>query len=171
MVVEFCPQFMYFILNFYHSSGKLSRGHTTVPMAEYQKLPSYVLEIKEHCNEHHETYTLYCKEHELNFVLSSCISFWIFRLCSLTELELVSLFCLILPIFSNISYLLEIKEHCNEHHETYTLYCKEHECPRCGICNVEDHKDCKEVAVLRNITWPRDSFPELWYSMHSVQNI
>ena len=73
----------------YHSSGKLSRGHTTVPMAEYQKLPSYVLEIKEHCN---------------------------------------------------------------EHHETYTLYCKEHECPCCGICNVENHKDCKEVAVLRNIT-------------------
>ena len=50
------------------------------------------------------------------------------------------------------SYVLEIKEHCNEHHETYTLYCKEHECPCCGICNVEDHKDCKEVAVLRNIT-------------------
>ena len=73
----------------YHSSGKLSRGHATVPMAEYQTLPSYVLEIKEHCN---------------------------------------------------------------EHHETYTLYCKEHECPCCGICNVENHKDCKEVAVLRNIT-------------------
>ena len=73
----------------YHSSGKLSRGHTTVPIAEYKKLPSYVLEIKEHCN---------------------------------------------------------------EHHETYTLYCKEHECPCCGICNVENHKDCKEVAVLRNIT-------------------
>ena len=73
----------------YHCSGKLLRGHTTVPMAEYQKL---------------------------------------------------------------LSYVLEIKEHCNEHHETYTLFCKEHECPCCGICNVENHKDCKEIAVLRNIT-------------------
>ena len=73
----------------YHSSWKLSRGHTTIPIAEYQKLPSYVLEIKEHCN---------------------------------------------------------------EHHEKFNLYCKEHECPCCGICNVENHKDCKEVAVLGNIT-------------------
>ena len=73
----------------YHSSWKLSRGHTTIPITEYQKLPSYVLDIKEHCNEHHE---------KLN------------------------------------------------------LYCKEHECPCCGICNVENHKDCKEVAVFGNIT-------------------
>ena len=73
----------------YHSSWKLSRGHTTIPIAEYQKLPSYVLEIKEHCN---------------------------------------------------------------EHHEKFNLYCKEHECPCCGICNVENHKDCKEVTVLGNIT-------------------
>jgi hypothetical protein len=48
----------------YHSSWKLSRGHTTIPIAEYQKLPSYVLEMKEHCNEHHEKFNLYCKEHE-----------------------------------------------------------------------------------------------------------
>ena len=73
----------------YHSSWKLSRGHTTIPIAEYQKLPSYVLEIKEHCN---------------------------------------------------------------EHHEMFNLYCKEHECPCCAICNVENHKDCKEVTVLGNIT-------------------
>ena len=73
----------------YHSSWKLSRGHTTVPIAEYQKLPSYVLQIKEHCS---------------------------------------------------------------EHHEKFNLYCKEHECPCCGICNVENHKDCKEVTVLGNIT-------------------
>ena len=72
----------------YHSSWKLLRGHTTIPIAEYQKLPSYVLEIKEHCN---------------------------------------------------------------EHHEKFNLYCKEHECPCCGICNVENHKDCKEVTVLENI--------------------
>ena len=73
----------------YHSSWKLSRGHTTIPIAEYQKLPSYVLEIKEHCN---------------------------------------------------------------EHHEKFNLYCKEHECPCCVICNVENHKDCKEATFLGNIT-------------------
>ena len=73
----------------YHSSGKLSRGHTTISIEEYQTLPSYVLEFKEHCN---------------------------------------------------------------EHHEKYSLYCKEHECPCCGICFLENHKDCKEVVVLENIT-------------------
>ena len=73
----------------YHSSGKLSRGHTTIPIAEYRNLPSYVLEINEHCS---------------------------------------------------------------EHHEKFSLYCREHECPCCRICIVENHKDCKEVAVLENIT-------------------
>ena len=73
----------------YHSSWKLSRSHTTIPIAEYRNLPSYVLEFKEHCN---------------------------------------------------------------EHHEHFSLYCKEHECPCCGICLLQNHKDCKEVVVLGNIT-------------------
>ena len=48
----------------HHILVKLSRNHTTIPIEEYQKLPSYVLEIKEHCDEHHEKFNLYCKEHE-----------------------------------------------------------------------------------------------------------
>ena len=48
----------------HHSLVKLSRNHTTIPIEEYKKLPSYVLEIKEHCDEHHEQFSLYCKEHE-----------------------------------------------------------------------------------------------------------
>jgi len=72
----------------YHSSGKLSRSHTTIPIAEYRKLPLYVLEIKEHCN---------------------------------------------------------------EHHEKFNLYCREHECPCCRICNLENHSDCKNVAILEKI--------------------
>ena len=48
----------------YHRLVKQSRGHTTIPIVEYRKLPSYVLEIKEHCDEHHEKFNLYCREHE-----------------------------------------------------------------------------------------------------------
>ncbi len=48
----------------HHSLVKLSRNHTTIPIAEYQKLPSYVLEINELCNEHQEKFNLYCKEHD-----------------------------------------------------------------------------------------------------------
>ena len=47
--------------------------------------------------------------------------------------------------------MLEINELCNEHHEKFILYCKEHERPCCRICILEDHKDCKEVTVLENI--------------------
>ena len=72
----------------YHSSVKLSRSHTTIPIAEYQKLPSYVLEFKEHCN---------------------------------------------------------------EHHEKFSLYCKEHECPCCGICILKNHSECKNVAIMEEI--------------------
>ena len=72
----------------YHSIAKPSRNHTTIPIAEYRKLPSYVLEIKEICD---------------------------------------------------------------EHHEKFNLYCKEHECPCCRICNLENHSGCKNVSALEKI--------------------
>ena len=49
------------------------------------------------------------------------------------------------------SYVLEIKEHCDEHHEKFNLYCREHECPCCGICIVKNHSDCKNVAIMEEI--------------------
>jgi hypothetical protein len=48
-------------------------------------------------------------------------------------------------------YVLEIKEHCDEHHEKFNLYCKEHECPCCRICFVENHGDCKNVTILEKV--------------------
>ena len=72
----------------YHGSWKLSRGHTTIPIAEYQKLPSY---------------------------------------------------------------MLKMTEHCNEHQEKFNLYCREHECPCCGICIVKNHSDCKNVAIMEEM--------------------
>ena len=72
----------------YHSVAKPSRNHTTIPIAEYRKLPTYVLEIKEICD---------------------------------------------------------------EHHEKINLYCKEHECPCCRICNLENHSDCKNISALEKI--------------------
>jgi hypothetical protein len=47
--------------------------------------------------------------------------------------------------------VLEIKEICDEHHEKFNLYCKEHECPCCKICNLENHSDCKNVSALEKI--------------------
>ena len=48
----------------HHSLVKLSRDHITIPIAEYRKLPSYVLEVKEHCSEHNGKFQIYCTEHE-----------------------------------------------------------------------------------------------------------
>ena len=47
----------------HHSLSNASRNHSTIPISEYQKLPSFVLEIREFCNEHNERLILYCKEH------------------------------------------------------------------------------------------------------------
>jgi hypothetical protein len=47
--------------------------------------------------------------------------------------------------------VLEINEVCNEHHEKFIAYCKEHERPCCRICILENHKHCKEVTILENI--------------------
>jgi hypothetical protein len=41
--------------------------------------------------------------------------------------------------------------HCDDHHEKFNLYCKEHERPCCRICNLENHKDCKNVAIMEEI--------------------
>ena len=49
------------------------------------------------------------------------------------------------------SYVLEIKEHCDEHHEKINLYCIDHERPCCRICNLENHKDCKNEAIMVEI--------------------
>jgi len=47
----------------HHSLSNASRNHSTIPISEYQKLPSFVLESREFCNEHSERFQLYCKEH------------------------------------------------------------------------------------------------------------
>ena len=49
------------------------------------------------------------------------------------------------------SYVLEIKEHCDEHHEKFRLYCREHECSSCRICIVENHGDCTNVTILEKV--------------------
>jgi DNA-binding beta-propeller fold protein YncE len=48
-------------------------------------------------------------------------------------------------------FVLEIKEFCNHHNERLQSYCKEHGCPCCGICIVEDHNEFKDLAILKNV--------------------
>ncbi|XP_052067490.1 uncharacterized protein LOC127706827 [Mytilus californianus] len=47
----------------YHSLSKASQNHNVVPIAEYQTLPSFITNIKLHCDQHDEKYSLFCKEH------------------------------------------------------------------------------------------------------------
>ncbi|XP_063400761.1 uncharacterized protein LOC134685195 [Mytilus trossulus] len=48
----------------YHGISKSTRKHVTVPISEYQKLPSYITSIKQTCSAHEEKYQIYCKDHE-----------------------------------------------------------------------------------------------------------
>jgi hypothetical protein len=74
-LVDFCLQFLYFILNYsflvINSTGvgisilsNFTNSFNHFVIEEYQKLPSYVLEIKENYDEHQENFGLYWKEHE-----------------------------------------------------------------------------------------------------------
>ncbi|XP_071123535.1 uncharacterized protein [Mytilus edulis] len=47
----------------HHSFSKSSRNHKTVLIDEYHKLPSFIANIKLHCDEHGEKYQLFCKVH------------------------------------------------------------------------------------------------------------
>ncbi|XP_071121940.1 uncharacterized protein [Mytilus edulis] len=48
----------------HHSLSKASRNHTTVSIDEYHRLPSFIANIKLHCDEHDENYQLFCKQHD-----------------------------------------------------------------------------------------------------------
>ncbi|CAG2249939.1 unnamed protein product [Mytilus edulis] len=56
----------------HHSLSKGTRKHRTVPMSEYQKIPSDIVKITQNCDKHNEKYTFYCKEHAC-LCCSSCI--------------------------------------------------------------------------------------------------
>ncbi|CAG2207519.1 unnamed protein product [Mytilus edulis] len=48
----------------HHSLSKASRNHDTVTIAEYQKLPSNVIQIAQSCKKHDQKYQIFCKKHD-----------------------------------------------------------------------------------------------------------
>ncbi|XP_076115623.1 uncharacterized protein LOC143083249 [Mytilus galloprovincialis] len=56
----------------HHGISKSTRKHVTVPISEYQALPSYITNIKQTCSAHEEKYQIYCKDHE-EACCSKCI--------------------------------------------------------------------------------------------------
>lgn len=48
----------------HHAASKGSRNHNTLPITEYQELPSEVQKINHYCDKHNEKYTIYCIKHE-----------------------------------------------------------------------------------------------------------
>ena len=49
------------------------------------------------------------------------------------------------------SYVLDVKEFCQEHKDRFQFYCEVHEYPCCRMCMLEDHRDCKGVHILENV--------------------
>ncbi|XP_071121147.1 tripartite motif-containing protein 2-like [Mytilus edulis] len=48
----------------HHSLSKGTRNHETVTIAEYQKLPSNVVQIAQSCRKHDQKYQIFCKKHD-----------------------------------------------------------------------------------------------------------
>ncbi|CAG2216634.1 unnamed protein product [Mytilus edulis] len=48
----------------HHGISKATRKHVTIPISEYNALPTYITNIKQTCNTHDENYQIYCNEHE-----------------------------------------------------------------------------------------------------------
>ncbi|CAG2234404.1 unnamed protein product [Mytilus edulis] len=47
--------------------------------------------------------------------------------------------------------ILKISEYCEKHNEKFTVYCKNHACPCCSICIIEDHCECGDLAKLADV--------------------
>ncbi|XP_063448323.1 E3 ubiquitin-protein ligase TRIM47-like [Mytilus trossulus] len=48
----------------HHAASKGSRSHHSVPVSEYQKLPTNILAITQTCPKHDEKYQIFCKKHD-----------------------------------------------------------------------------------------------------------
>ena len=48
----------------HHNASNSSRQHVTIPIAEYRKVPAFILDIKEFCQKHNEKYQMLCKSHD-----------------------------------------------------------------------------------------------------------
>jgi chromosome segregation ATPase len=49
------------------------------------------------------------------------------------------------------SYVLDISEFCQDHNERFQFYCRKDECQCCEICIVENHNECKDIAILKDM--------------------
>ncbi|CAG2254824.1 unnamed protein product [Mytilus edulis] len=48
----------------HHSISKASREHDTVPIGDYQNLPTEVLQVAQSCRKHNQKYQIFCKIHD-----------------------------------------------------------------------------------------------------------
>ncbi|XP_052073659.1 protein wech-like [Mytilus californianus] len=48
----------------HHAASKGSRNHSIIPVSQYQKLPSNILEINQICPKHDEKYVIFCRKHD-----------------------------------------------------------------------------------------------------------
>ncbi|CAC5416445.1 unnamed protein product [Mytilus coruscus] len=46
----------------------------------------------------------------------------------------------------------KISENCDKHNEKFTVYCKNHQCPCCSICIIEDHCERGDLVKLADVT-------------------
>ncbi|CAC5422134.1 unnamed protein product [Mytilus coruscus] len=48
----------------HHTLLKATRGHTTIPINDYENLPAFITDFKQYCDIHNEKYQNYCQKHE-----------------------------------------------------------------------------------------------------------
>ncbi|XP_052073832.1 uncharacterized protein LOC127711760 [Mytilus californianus] len=47
----------------HHNRSKASKGHQTIVLDDYKKLPSFIIDIRNRCEKHDEKYDFFCKFH------------------------------------------------------------------------------------------------------------
>ncbi len=60
-----CEQFLCTDCNRHHARCSSTKHHIVISMENYQKLPSFILSIKNRCNKHGNKYELYCSIHDV----------------------------------------------------------------------------------------------------------
>ena len=66
LVVTWCPECEDFLCtdcNRHHARSSSSKQHIVISMVNYQKLPSFIISIKNRCTKHGKQYELYCSIH------------------------------------------------------------------------------------------------------------
>ncbi|XP_052067493.1 tripartite motif-containing protein 5-like isoform X2 [Mytilus californianus] len=138
----------------HHSFLKATRNHNIIPIAEYQKLPSFIANIKLHCIEHDEKYLLFCKKHN-QLLCGKCVISVIHKDCK----EIFSVEDVVQNAKTSVAFT-EIESSLKELQENVGLILEDRQKNLSSISNSKEKIESEILALRKQIDYHLDKMQD-----------